>query len=541
LGKSSGLGFFTVVRNDGMLVKQQGFTLLEMILVLFLIGLMASATLFLTENVEDQAKYDETKRRMELIRAAIVGDRTRTINNEPELSGFYMDMGRLPLCLAELLELGPEVSPATTPVTYESPCDSNVSISLWTLDGNSDVGAGWRGPYLQTLPENNGDIRFRDGYRNSDADDDLNSGWKTFTPNFDGSLSIESERLNDSDTDIGDLALVTEDDYLITLGQSWQDVEIEFIFPNEDFTFGKNDLRLRLNYPINGEIVDWSDATIDTDVEKDISTYLSFGFPAFGISYTESTNVYQFTFETNSTLEISPAATLSGSDLTVVGNTTIIYSNLDGSSSVMYFGSICDTDTCTISDIPANDASNGSVSSLTFSSTGETDQLNANWVDVDFVAESLAKPIIKVPTGSSISGTTLTLPNLETITLPSGSSDNVIDETVVLGDSAITVSDDYVKVGNIVTISSSGDYFWVPDGTDEVSTTELNVPSRLTVPMGEATLSVVCNDTGLLFSSFDDTFGTCDSTGSLATPYAVKFYPRASTPSLPVPLTWEIQ
>mgnify|MGYP000243957607 CR=1 FL=1 len=72
---------------------QDGFTLLEMILVLFLIGLMASATLLLTENIEDQAKYDENKRRMELIRTAIVGQTNRTINGGAEISGFAADMG----------------------------------------------------------------------------------------------------------------------------------------------------------------------------------------------------------------------------------------------------------------------------------------------------------------------------------------------------------------------------------------------------------------------------------------------------------------
>ena len=74
---------------------QYGFTLLEMVLVLFLIGLLASAGLLFTEGVEDQAKYDETKRRMELIRKAIIGDATRTINGAPEVSGFAADMGRL--------------------------------------------------------------------------------------------------------------------------------------------------------------------------------------------------------------------------------------------------------------------------------------------------------------------------------------------------------------------------------------------------------------------------------------------------------------
>lgn len=79
--------------------RQQGFTLLEIVLVLFLLALMASSTLFLTQNVEDQAKYDATKQRLQMIRTAIIGDTSRTINGQPEISGFASDMGRLPECL----------------------------------------------------------------------------------------------------------------------------------------------------------------------------------------------------------------------------------------------------------------------------------------------------------------------------------------------------------------------------------------------------------------------------------------------------------
>lgn len=141
-----------------------GFTLLEMVLVLFLVGLMASAAMMLTEGVEDQTKYDETKRRMELIRKAIVGDPTRTVNGGPEISGFVADMGRLPGCLRELLEANDCAEPANP-------------LTPWSIDANTGIASGWRGPYLQTLPERDGALRFRDGYGNSDADDTLNSGW----------------------------------------------------------------------------------------------------------------------------------------------------------------------------------------------------------------------------------------------------------------------------------------------------------------------------------------------------------------------------
>lgn len=142
--------------------SEAGFTLLEMVLVLFLMALVASAGLMLTEGVEDQAKYDETKRRMEMIRKAIVGDPTRTVNGSPEISGFVADMGRLPGCLRELLE------------AFD--CDDPPNpLTQWTIDPTTGVASGWRGPYIQVLPDRDGVRRFRDGYGNDG--DDKNFGW----------------------------------------------------------------------------------------------------------------------------------------------------------------------------------------------------------------------------------------------------------------------------------------------------------------------------------------------------------------------------
>ncbi|MBN44988.1 MULTISPECIES: type II secretion system protein [unclassified Methylophaga] len=144
---------------------QSGFTLLEMVLVLFLIGLLASAGLLFTEGVEDQAKYDETKRRMELIRKAIVGDTTRTINGAPEVSGFAADMGRLPQCIKELL--------------VNETCEG-VTIEPWSVVTDTGIGFGWRGPYIQVIADRDGKPRFRDGYGNVDADtlqDNKDFGW----------------------------------------------------------------------------------------------------------------------------------------------------------------------------------------------------------------------------------------------------------------------------------------------------------------------------------------------------------------------------
>lgn len=190
-------------------LSQRGFTLLEMVLVLFLIGLLASAGLLFTEGVEDQAKYDETKRRMELIRKAIIGDPTRTINGSPEISGFAADMGRLPECIRELI--------------VAEKCDGT-SLDPWVIDPDTGFGFGWRGPYIQTIADHDGEFRFRDGYNNDD--DTENFGWN-FTVAA-SSVQIQSEgfdivsELDNFPQPISSVipSLIVKNDWLVTLPSS---------------------------------------------------------------------------------------------------------------------------------------------------------------------------------------------------------------------------------------------------------------------------------------------------------------------------------
>ncbi len=235
-----------------------GFTLLEMVLVLFLMALVASAGLMLTEGVEDQAKYDETKRRMEMIRKAIVGDPTRTVNGSPEISGFVADMGRLPGCLAELLELGAEKIPETDPKTYESPCDDSVTLTEWHVDNDTGIGSDWRGPYIAVLPERSGNLRFRDGYGNSDANDTLNSGWAFLVTSNEISLTSAGFDAVSTDDDVRADKLVVESD--------WQVTDINVTFKNKsvgDLPGNDEELVLRVYLGDSTNYVDGGDGTND--------------------------------------------------------------------------------------------------------------------------------------------------------------------------------------------------------------------------------------------------------------------------------------
>ncbi|MBW6453156.1 MAG: type II secretion system GspH family protein [Methyloprofundus sp.] len=237
---------------------QAGFTLLEMVLVLFLVGLMASATLMLTESVEDQAKYDETKRRMDMMRKAIVGDPTRTINGSPEISGFVADMGRLPNDVRELTEqaycltsgyatkadcttAGKTWHEQASYVVFELCSDPSYTEQTacegagetWDAN-NANMAVGWNGPYLQVMPERDGSLMFRDGYGNTGdtteqaTSDARNAGWKISIAPPD--ISVASEGFDASViTDDIQSAIINASDWRVDL--SGTSISAAFIKP----------------------------------------------------------------------------------------------------------------------------------------------------------------------------------------------------------------------------------------------------------------------------------------------------------------------
>jgi prepilin-type N-terminal cleavage/methylation domain-containing protein len=296
-----------------------GFSLLEMLLVLFLMALMASAGLMLTEGVEGQAKYDETKRRMELMRKAIVGDPTRTVNGSPEISGFVADMGRLPGCVRELLE--------------RNDCtDIANALTKWNIDPNSGLGSGWRGPYIQVSPEQDGKLRFRDGYGNSndaETSDARNFGWNwqiydtddnpVLLANFVDSpasavkIRMQSEGFDPTNANdnypvgaLDDLpALVDEFDHQVSF-QDWDKVAVWF-----ENTSGSNieippdSLRLVLTY---------AGGTAESEP-----------FPIANISIPSASVPGSASVNTGDAITVPPGSSLSGTDLTFSINGKITF------------------------------------------------------------------------------------------------------------------------------------------------------------------------------------------------------------------------
>jgi hypothetical protein len=192
------------------------------------------------------------------------------------------------------------------------------------------------------------------------------------------------------------------------------------------------------------------------------------------------------------------------------------------------------------------------VNSITFNATPTITISNLLNTPLTFVAPRMGKPWIQVLETATLAGTTITLLNGATITIPVD-NDNGIDQTIITftedddangivdADADITVSEAFTMVGNRVITDTSGDVFYVPSGTTQVGNT-LTVPARLAVSMGQRSLVVLCDANNAIFTGFD-AGGACENDSADAQPdvTTLKFVPRAISPSIPNPLVWTIQ
>tara|TARA_Y100000588_G_scaffold352329_1_gene404885 strand:- start:9171 stop:10241 length:1071 start_codon:yes stop_codon:yes gene_type:complete len=161
----------------------RGLTLLELLLVVLILSMVAYSAVSLTDNLDSQFRYDDTRLKLQQIRSGVVGPTGGVVfDGQQRLSGFAPDIGRLPLTLSELA--GSTVTfGVVAPVFDADPAATGLNNggSETALSGTAEtLLKGYRGPYVPLRASLTGISMFRDGWGTinaSTSDDAANHGW----------------------------------------------------------------------------------------------------------------------------------------------------------------------------------------------------------------------------------------------------------------------------------------------------------------------------------------------------------------------------
>jgi prepilin-type N-terminal cleavage/methylation domain-containing protein len=98
---------------------QRGFTLLEMVLVLLIMGMVASLSVVFIDNEDNQLRYEESMHKLTILHDAVITE--RRYQDQVLLSGFVVDNGVLPPDMESLIIRKPtgwELPASLPPVEY---------------------------------------------------------------------------------------------------------------------------------------------------------------------------------------------------------------------------------------------------------------------------------------------------------------------------------------------------------------------------------------------------------------------------------------
>jgi len=112
--------------------RSAGFTMIELVMVLLLIGILSAVTIEVMSDTENEAKFQTTINRMKQIQNAMIGDPSIRRGNVRTDFGYLGDVGGLPSTAQGIAAL--IARPA--------------GVAAYALDDATRIGVGWNGPYL---------------------------------------------------------------------------------------------------------------------------------------------------------------------------------------------------------------------------------------------------------------------------------------------------------------------------------------------------------------------------------------------------------
>ena len=178
---------------------KQGFTLIEVLVVLVILGFIVAMAAQVFMKDDDQKRFDETRLRMAEIKKTILGSSGSYTNGQRQFAGYAADMGGLPNLVDENGVADPNGQPKglwTRDFNADGDTIDFVDIPdsvIWGYRAISRTWMGWRGPYIEVPPLRTGEVP---------GQEKLNDGWGNpfrFTRGG-GDITIESygaDNIND--------------------------------------------------------------------------------------------------------------------------------------------------------------------------------------------------------------------------------------------------------------------------------------------------------------------------------------------------------
>ncbi len=126
---------------NNKLLKEDGFTLVELVVVIIILGILALAGINAVSKSSENAKYQSTLREMEALKIGMVGDERLLEDGKQVSFGYVGDVGELPPSLEDLI----------TNVASKTNWNGPYMAQNFDEDPNTYKNDGWDQPYTYTL------------------------------------------------------------------------------------------------------------------------------------------------------------------------------------------------------------------------------------------------------------------------------------------------------------------------------------------------------------------------------------------------------
>lgn len=209
-----------------IMCSQTGFSLLEMMLVVLILSTLAFSAIDIVDNKDNQVRFEDTRRRLELIRRAVIGEQGAVYNGQRLLSGYVADNGLLPLNIQGLIRIPTDYDAFAlkSPIFDADPDASGINDDpaplppALVLSGPGEqLFKGYRsGSYLTPPPSGTPPLPFYDGWGDGAPSDfgwTVTGGPTAFITTSPGANRVINAADSDYDTDIG--ITVTAEDWQV--------------------------------------------------------------------------------------------------------------------------------------------------------------------------------------------------------------------------------------------------------------------------------------------------------------------------------------